>query len=249
VSNGFTLIELLLVLAVIGILAAMLLPTVSTAKKKARQTNCVSNLRQLELGAQLYTQDNNGKLLENLPVTQFPTPTNSWVLGNMKEPSEATNSSLLRRGTLFPYTGQEGLYHCPADVSQAQNQLRLRSYSMNGWFGSRIMELLSHSSEFRTFLKDAEVSVARPGALWRFADEHPNTIDDGWFLVTMDDSRPFASAPGTAHQNGYDLSFADGHVENYRLRDPESQAIGQSQAQFKPANSDWQKLKQVTTTR
>ena len=242
-------IELLLVVAVIAILAAMLMPTYSRAKKKAKQTNCVSNLRQLELGAQLYTQDNNGRLLENMPETQSPAPTNCWVLGNMKEPSEAIDANLLKRGTLFPYAGQDALYHCPADVSQAQNQLRLRSYSMNGWFGSRMMEELNHNSAFRTFMKDMELSVARPAALWRFADEHPNTIDDGWFLVTMDDSMPFASAPGTAHQNGYDLSFADGHVENYKLRDPESVALGQAQAQIKPGNTDWLRLKQVTTIR
>jgi prepilin-type N-terminal cleavage/methylation domain-containing protein/prepilin-type processing-associated H-X9-DG protein len=246
---GFTLIELLLVVAVIAILAAMLMPTLSSAKKKAKQSNCVSNLRQLELGAQLYTQDNNGRLLDNLPLTQYPASTNCWVLGNMKEPSEAINSSLLKRGTLFPYAGQAGLYHCPADVSQAQNQLRLRSYSMNGWFGSRIMEEFSQHTAFRTFMKDTELSVARPSALWQFADEHPNTIDDGWFLVTMDDSIPFASAPGTAHQNGYDLSFADGHVENYKLRDPASAALGQLQAHFTAGNTDWQRLKQATTIR
>src|SRR5262245_55118871 len=157
--SGFTLVELLIVFAIIAILAALLLPALSTAKSQGKRASCVNNLRQLALCWRMYSADNNEKLAENDPThPEF----DNWVLGSMKNPTQATDPSFVRRGLLFPYASQVSPDHCPRDPSQSNNRPRTRSYSMNGWMGSRIMESpalggFAGPVRYRTFLKENEI--------------------------------------------------------------------------------------------
>ncbi len=78
IVRAFTLIELLVVIAIIAILAAILFPVFAQAREKARQTTCLSNLKQINLGVQQYVQDYD-ESFPRLAVYPAPAPRQPWA--------------------------------------------------------------------------------------------------------------------------------------------------------------------------
>ena len=251
--GAFTLIEVLVIGAIIAVLAGMLLPALGVARAKAKTKSCLNQLKQSGVAAQMYAGDNAGFLVPNQDISRAAISSNVWVSGSMKDSTQATNTILLRQGKLFPYVSQTALFHCPGDDSAVVQGVnvrgpRVRSYAMNSWMGSRSMDgVTTGQNGFRTFVKDAEFNAGGVAMLWLMADEHEITIEDGYFLVTMDDSRPFASFPALRHQRGFTLNFVDGRAEHWKLRDPDTIVSAQGYSRVGSKNSDWLRLKQATT--
>jgi prepilin-type N-terminal cleavage/methylation domain-containing protein len=227
--TAFTLIELLVVIAIIALLAGMLLPMLGKAKSKGQQIKCLSNYRQLQLGWQMYTDDNDTSLPANETFwgaltdrAAYIATARSWITGNAW--TDPTDSNI-RAGVLFQHVGSSGIYKCPGDTSTVRDQgtmPRLRTVAMNIFMNHN-----PDPSDRRYWHRLSQ--LPSPTSAFVFIDEHENSIDNAnlWINHASEDWRWY-DFPATRHNYGSVLSFADGHAEPWKWKSPETSRISKS---------------------
>ena len=135
--KGFTLIELLVVIAIIAILAAILFPVFAKAREKARQTNCISNLKQIGNGFSMYIQDYEG----NYPCIEGGVSMAGALQPYCGEGGSGADDWYKNHtyiAQLQPYIKNLQLFKCPSDsgtVVTHQAGSTFTSYWYRVWFG------------------------------------------------------------------------------------------------------------------
>jgi len=216
--SAFTLIELLVVIAIIAILAGMLLPSLGNAKKKAQGTQCLSDLKQLQMAFILYSGDFEDKFVpnDNDPLQATAASTNSWISGNVQQWTTAYQSNI-SQGKLFRYHSSEKIYLCPASRATVVTPTGFlphhRSYSMSVGIACNVVATSARRAA--DIIKSSDVAV--------FLEENAASIDNGaqGIRSNTDLNNNQWSAwnpPSGRHNNSGALSFTDGHAELFRWK-------------------------------
>ncbi|MHB1455872.1 MAG: type II secretion system protein [Armatimonadota bacterium] len=216
-QKGFTLIELLVVIAIIAILAAILFPVFAKAREAARQTSCLSNMKQLGTALQMYMGDNE----QGLPCAYFgvydtygdPSP-GSWC-GRWATASDAIAKALELasfRSQLQPYVKSNQIFKCPSDTTTdvrwppIGNNKMITSYPIKFWWGGTTTTcygILSQpgTSFNESWFKDTSRAIAFheqvPFHDFRHDPANGSPVGYGWFADVK-----------------VNLAYLDGHAKN-----------------------------------
>ncbi|MCD6361536.1 MAG: DUF1559 domain-containing protein [Armatimonadetes bacterium] len=206
--RGFTLIELLVVIAIIAILAAILFPVFAKAREKARQSSCLSNIKQLSLGMLMYMSDYDGR---------FPRG-DSYAWGDGHYPSQPYGAWA---DQVQPYIKNVQIYVCPSDSSAdciSAANAGSHTYGSDYLAGSYPNQKLSYGYNYSLY-GHTDAEMPRPAELAVLADmvERPYFYSDGPALPSGGHaiSRAHSDRVGRAgrHNDGVNIGFADGHAK------------------------------------
>lgn len=227
-GDGFTLLELLAVMAVIGLIASLLLPSLVRSKQRAQAILCLHNLQQIQKAWTMYADENFG-WLPGVLSGSYPG-SDRWVSGWLDFSSSPDNTNTvyltdLRFSQMAPYVRNAGSYRCPSDRSEVsisgRSHARVRSVSMNCWM-NYIGTTPIGEDDFHVFRRLDDIVEPPPARAWVLMDEREDSINDGLFQTNLKlrgVQARIVDFPASYHGRSAGIAFADGHAEIKRWRD------------------------------
>ena len=216
--RAFTLLELLVVIAIIAVLAALLLPAIVSAKARAKRTACISNLRQINVGIRMYSDDASDKTpaLQGGLTNNVITPSAPWI----------AYKSLMKNyvGLHAASSDQDKLFACPADifyydtrlggpgyVAQPRHEQAFTDYSSYSFNGVNLLTATNpaNGGSFLGIGGQSLGSVKEPARTVLVGDA-PAWLPYSWHEAKH--AGPIINAPVMFNDAKDVMSFMDGHV-------------------------------------
>lgn len=221
-AQAFTLIELLVVVSIIAILAALLLPAISTVRKMAHNTQCANNLRMLTMATMTYTNDNDSIL------PYYDDTSSTWTdwYDRINDYVDNTYQGSVYKGA--------NAFRCPRAIIEVRDQWLTwgrfsfqysMNYNLRAWFNASAWRggvqpvSLSQTRPGQVLFQDGNI-IGSPGQRY-FNSVQPDTLTTwakgAWPLggntpIFSDPSASATQVPIVRHGGRVNQSFIDGHV-------------------------------------
>ncbi len=223
-KKAFTLIELLVVIAIIAVLMAVLLPALNRAREQGKRAVCLNNCKQLVLAWNLYADDNDDKIVNGNTATGAANRDGTcWVYSLGADATEWERTEGIYDGLLYQYNPNVKLYKCPTGVRGEMVTYAIPD-AMNGYYHI-------NDGDIANYIITNRMKIRQPQRRIVFLDEgrlSPSswTIwfhkEQWWDQITA------------RHGDGTNFSFADGHSEYWKWKDPRTLDVA------KADYTDWQ---------
>jgi prepilin-type N-terminal cleavage/methylation domain-containing protein/prepilin-type processing-associated H-X9-DG protein len=250
---GFTLVELLVVIAVLAVLMAVLLPVLGKAREYGRRVACLANLRQMQMGWQMYADDHDDYIVNGTAfgwsytsgeatrgVPWLVNRSDAWPYAETQKRAD----ELMRTGALASYVGDVRTYMCPAryrNVTWMDGTAGfLSSYCIVGSMNCIPAEVWQNNAQYKAIKPSLGRTVMFVRRTTELVDPPVASrivfLDQGWgcaigsgwgwsgWPYDMGHRWGWFAVP-IHHSNGTCMSFADGHVEYWKWKDPVTIAL------------------------